>query len=255
MGEIATWVLIPLTLLVFYLCHKIRRIHLQTYEILTTIDLRCDNTYRQLQSFLAIENSLHLARFLPPLQGWAASPDFLLIVMNHALDQKPHVIVECGSGASTLILARCAQMNACGQVYSLEHELAIANKTRGLLKTAGLDNWATVIYAPIVNHTIDGKIHQWYSLTDLPQSNIDLLVVDGPPMPLGSMIRYPAGPLLLPRLKERGAVFLDDMKRCDEQVAFKRWISEYGHFSVEDLGCERGCIALHASGREPSETQ
>ena len=31
--------LIPLTILVLYLCHKIRRVHLKTYEILTRIDL------------------------------------------------------------------------------------------------------------------------------------------------------------------------------------------------------------------------
>lgn len=245
MAELATLMLIPLTFLVLYLCHKIRRVHLKTYEILTHIDLRLDNAYRQLQSLLAIENTLHLARFLPALRGWAASPDFLLVVMNYALDRKPQVVVECGSGASTLILARCAQMNACGKVYSLEHELPIADKTRKMLKRACLDDWATVIHAPLTDHEIDGEVWRWYSLPDMPRCKIDLLLVDGPPMPVGPMIRYPAGPLLLPRLSEGGTVFLDDTNRHDEQAMLKRWISEYENLSIEDFDCEKGCIALH----------
>lgn len=245
MGQVTSLMLIPLTVLLLYLCHKIRRIHLKTYQIITHIDRRLDNTYRQLQAFSAIESTLHLSRFLPPLRGWAASPDFLLIVMNHALDKKPTVVLECGSGASTLVLAKCAQTNACGKVYSLEHDPKIAKRTRDMLERASLSDWGTVIDAPIIRHEIGGEVWRWYSLADLPKRGIDLLVIDGPPMPLGPMIRYPAGPLLFTRVNEGGTVFLDDSDRNDERAILKRWSSEYKSLQVEDLNCERGCVALH----------
>ena len=199
-----------------------------------------------MQSLIVLENRLQLGAALPPLRGWAAAPDFLVILINHALERKPHIIVECGSGASTIVLARCSQICGCGHVYCLEHDAAFAEKIRNRLNMAGLEDWATVLDAPLIQYTIGEDIWSWYSLEWLPNCKIDLLVVDGPPMPLGRMIRYPAGPLLLPELSERGAVFLDDMNRPDEKAVLKRWIAECHNFTVEELEGEKGCVALYA---------
>lgn len=45
---------------------------------------------------------------------WSAAPDFLELIVDHALAHKPDVIVECGSGVSTLMLARCCELYGRG---------------------------------------------------------------------------------------------------------------------------------------------
>jgi hypothetical protein len=239
-------ILVAILALGIYVCHKIRRVHSKTFEILSHMQIQSDNLFQQIQSLVTLQNRLQLSAALPPLRGWNASPDFLMILMNYALEKKPRVIVECGSGASTIVLARCSQISGCGHVYSLEHDAVFAEKTRSRLITAGLADWVTVLNAPLTPHAITGDIWPWYSLEGVPDC-IDLLVVDGPPMPLGEMIRYPAGPLLLHRLNETGAVFLDDTKRADEKAILERWISERGNFMIEEFETEKGCVALHAA--------
>lgn len=238
-------ILVAILTLGLYVSHKIRRVHFKTFEILSHQQMQSDNLFRQIQSLFTLENRLQLSVALPPLRGWSASPDFLILLMTYALERKPCVIVECGSGASTIVLARCSQISGCGHVYSLEHDAVFAEKTRSRLITAGLADWATVLDAPLVTYNLAGGVWPWYSLEGVPDRSVDLLVVDGPPMPLGKMIRYPAGPLLLPKLNGTGAVFLDDMKRADEQEILERWMSECGNFVIEEFETEKGCVALY----------
>ena len=54
-----------------------------------------------------------------------------------------------------------------------------------------------------------------------------MLVIDGPPQAAGTQARYPAGPLLFPRLAPGAAVYLDDAARSDEQAILRRWRSEF----------------------------
>jgi hypothetical protein len=244
-------VLLGILMLNVYLSHKIRRVHLQTFEIIQNAKTNSDNLILQMQHLLTLDDRLSITYALPPLRGWQSSPDFLVILMNHALKTRPHVTVECGSGASTIILARCSQICGDGHVYSLEHDIAFAKKTRDRLSMAGLTNWATVVHAPLIDYLIGGRIWQWYSLGDLPDLSIDLLVVDGPPMPLGKMIRYPAGPLLLPKLSEAGTVFLDDTHRPGEKAIIELWTAEHSNFISEEFQTEKGCVALSTA---PSST-
>ena len=101
-------------LLTAYTLHKVRRVHLMTYEI----KAQWDTVYRQLEALRALDAELSLERALPPTRGWSASPDFLLLIAQHARDARPRIVVECGSGTSTVVLARCMQLNGAGHVYS-----------------------------------------------------------------------------------------------------------------------------------------
>ena len=169
-----------------------------------------------------------------PVGGWAASADFLLVLAKHALEQKPKVIVECGSGTSTLVLALSVQRNGCGHVYSLEHDCEYADKTRERLAQAHLDGFATVIDAPLE----DG----WYKQSAVPSIEIDMLVIDGPPQLAQGLARYPAGPMLLTKLK--GVAFLDDAARPPERECVARWTKEFKPKQVIEFDCEKGCVAL-----------
>jgi predicted O-methyltransferase YrrM len=200
--------------------------------------------FRQLEALQGLYIELRMTRSLPATRGWAASPDFLLEVAQHALHTKPRLVVECSSGTSTLVLARCMQLNGGGHVYSLEHDAAYARATRALLERHGLQDYATVLVAPLRGLELGDRLWQWYAHEVLPGDVIDLLVIDGPPKDTGLQARYPAGPVLFPRLAPGGAVFLDDAKRDDEVAILDRWRLEFPTMSQQLLHCEKGCALL-----------
>ncbi len=229
--------------------HKVRRVHYQTYELLEHMKATRAETealFAQLQCAALLDRLLHLPNGLPPTRGWAGSPDFLLHLARHVLATKPAVLAECSSGVSTLVLARCAQINGRGHVYSLEHEAEYAQKTRDMLAENGLAEWATVLHAPLRQH--DQGYH-WYDTSDLPSAlaNIEVLVVDGPPQAIGPLARYPALPQLQKRLAERFVVFADDSARPDEQEMVRRWMKEFPGTRVKSLPAEKG-LAMVSRG-------
>lgn len=239
--------LLVLILIAVSIFHKVRKIHLVTYKLDVAIDdirREAQSLFSQIQAYQDLTRHLHLERSLPRLRGWAASPDFLLAVAEHALYDKPVTCLECSSGASTIVLARCMQLNGGGHVFSLEHDPYYAQRTRNALSQHGLEAWATIVEAPLID--ISGKPgHKWYSLANLPAiESPELLIIDGPPHDTCPMARYPALPLLEPMLARRAVVFLDDADRPEEQAAVRRWLEEIPGWSLERIDCEKGCARL-----------
>lgn len=247
-------ILFLLTIILFGLCllilHKVRRIHLMQYALQQELEQKLpeylNRTYQQIQAFIDLNRLLQLTYPLPSLRGWAASPDFLLLLAEHVFQKKPRFIVECSSGASTVVLAQCAKLNGYGHVLSLEHDAHYAEKTRQQLIKQGLEDWATVIDAPLINYEFNGQNYQWYKLNaQIENTCIDMLVIDGPPAHLNYCARYPAGPLLLPLLNKEGVIFLDDADRPDEKEIVERWIVEFSGFKVSVNNCEKGAIIMN----------
>jgi len=240
-----------LLLLILLAClliiHKVRKLHLMSFKhdaILDEIRLEAKHLFSQLQAYAMLDKRISLGRSLPPMRGWAASPDILLAIAEYALDEKPMTCMECSSGISTVVLARCMQLNGKGHVYSLEHAPFYAQRTRNLLRQHGLEAWATIVDAPLVDiEPLPG--HRWYSLQNLPElAPVDLLVIDGPPHDTCAVARYPALGLLQNKMGQRFTVFLDDADRSDEQVAVKRWLAEVPGLTSERIDCEKGCVRL-----------
>ena len=229
--------------------HKVRRCYLMQYDVLARLDRiegpGFSNLYRQIEALWNLYRDLGLESSLPPMRGWATSPDFLHLLALHALKMQPQVAVECSSGVSTLVLARCMAIYGKGHVYSLEHSPEFAAKTRANLARLGLTEFATVIDAPLKLYQISGTGYKWYDLGNLPNCKADMLVIDGPPATSCKMARYPAGPLLFPILNRGAYVFLDDAAREDEKSAVDLWSEEE---SVKVLNgfaqAEKGCCVL-----------
>ena len=244
--EVIIIVLLLLSItLTAYTLHKIRRVHLMEFDLQDQYQRLTDALFQQLQAFTALDRRLNLTYALPPLRGWAASPDFLLLLAEHVHREKPEVIVECSSGASTVMLAQCAKQNGKGHVYSLEHDFEYAEKTRQELIKQDLQDWATVIDAPLQDYSFAGEIYKWYKLDAVIETKqIDTLVIDGPPGYLNRYARYPAGPLLLPLLNKNAVVFLDDAERTDEQQIIKNWLTEFPNLQANQHNCEKGAVTL-----------
>jgi predicted O-methyltransferase YrrM len=233
-----------------YSFHKVRKIHLASYEIaekVSAVQRESGVLYSQLVAWHELNRLLEFRRPLPPLRGWAASPDFLLVIAEDALQRKPEVILECSSGSTTLTLARCCEINGNGHVFSLEHDQHYAEITRERLREQGLEDWATVVDAPLISYeTLGGQ--RWYSLEALQVNQpIDLLVIDGPPWNTAALARYPALPMLANRLSASAIIYLDDADRDEEKSTIKRWAEEMPSLNFKKLLCEKGCAAIFLS--------
>jgi predicted O-methyltransferase YrrM len=201
--------------------------------------------YRQLEALLSIMAVLKPTRPLPPMRGFAASPDFLLLLMERIFTDTPELVVEASSGVSTLITAYCLKQLGRGHVVSLEHDAPYVQQTQDLLALHGVSEYATVLHAPLVEYPLSTGVWRWYRLSDLPTDRpIDLLVVDGPPGALQPLSRYPALPLLEQYLSGKASILVDDANRPDEQEMVRRWVAEHRGWSARHYETETGAVAL-----------
>jgi len=159
------------------------------------------------------------------LGDWAITAIFLNRLVEEIYTRKPKLVLECGSGTSTLVAASCLKKIGQGKILSLDHSDEYAQKTRQLLELEGLSNWATVVTAPLKEYNLEIGSFQWYN-DDFMRSidrKIDLLIVDGPPGYLQKLSRYPAVPLLKELFAEECSIMLDDTNRKDEKEIVQKW--------------------------------
>jgi predicted O-methyltransferase YrrM len=179
-----------------------------------------------------------------PWSDWALRPAALAALVSQ-LDGGRREIVECGSGVSTIVLARALRASE-GRLHSLEHDPGWATFVRSWLEREGLERVATVIEAPLRPHPLALDGTGWYeqaALARLPRDGIELLLVDGPPAgePGLGRSRYPALPALAERLVDGAMVVLDDVDRSGEAEVLAAWERET-EFRFERLGEERIAI-------------
>jgi len=185
--------------------------------------------FRQMEALTALYNTLDIQQPLPRTRHTAASPDFLYLLASEIFRLQPALIVELGSGTSTLIAAYCLKKIARGRIVSLDHLDKYAGITQQTITSHGLDNHAEVLHAPLKQYEIDGASYRWYDDAVLKQfDSIDLLIVDGPPQDVSKWARYPAIPLLDSKLHTGSVVLLDDGGRPDETAIVAAWAQKYG---------------------------
>jgi predicted O-methyltransferase YrrM len=225
--------------------YKVIRVHLKLFALSDRITKETGAIYTQIEALMALDKLLSLSQPLPPLRAWAASPDFLLMLAEHVLDARPRCVLECSSGTSTIVIARCLQKLGAGHVYSLEHSARYASVTRNDLRKHGLESWGTVLDAPLESHPRFNRA-RWYSLEGLAavEQPVDMLVVDGPPEDTGPLARLPALPALSSALSPNCVIFLDDADREDEQRVVQKWLAEFPTLQAERIACEKGCVKL-----------
>lgn len=199
----------------------------------------------QVDSINTIGAAVPELRFLPHPTGWAASLALLSEIVEFTVLHEPKTVVELGSGLSTLYLATMMKKSGAGHVYSIEHDSSYAAETVAELASRGLQDFATVIPAELTTLDLDGKNWTWYDInwSGLPD-NIDLLLVDGPPMQTQRLARYPALPIFEDHLSANATVILDDADRKDEQAILKMWLSQFDSFTSRSKFCRKGLAIL-----------
>ena len=206
-------------------------------------------TFRQLETMQNLNTMLPATDVLPATRGWAASPDLLAVLVDLVISGRPSLVVECGSGVSTLWLALAMrQFGIDGRVIALDHEPVFGAKTRDFLARHGVQDLAEVRDAPLESFSLEGETYSWYARAaweDL--TGVDLLFVDGPPAGTNHQARYPALPLLHGSLSPVATAVLDDLVVPDMQKVLQRWLDAYPEFSSELLPLEKQAAVLHRS--------
>ena len=182
---------------------------------------------REVEAQQQLQSTFRPEGLRPLLGGWALTPSGMLDIAQAISRDSPDVVVECGSGTSTMWIALALRDSGGGHVFALEHEPAFAEETRRQLSSQGLSEYATVVDALIVEQNGANEIVEWYDVSRIGEiDRIDILVVDGPPQVLGDLRKY-AIELLSDRFADGTRVFADDVNRDAERTMVTEWIKEF----------------------------
>ncbi|WP_205697904.1 class I SAM-dependent methyltransferase [Conexibacter sp. SYSU D00693] len=199
-----------------------------------------------LEAWQVLRPLLDAGPYLPWSSG-ALRPAALVRACNEVVLGDRRAVVECGSGMSTVVLARLLRQREAGQLVALEHDEGWAQRVHDLLRREALQDRARVVHAPL-----DGD-PPWYAeaaLDDLPMA-IDLLLVDGPPayLPGDEHRRAPALTTLDDRLAHGATVVLDDIDRPGERAVLEGWETATAWRFARD---EVAAVAVGARDRAPT---
>ncbi len=169
-------------------------------------------------------------------EGYAANLEYLEAVANASL-KTAAPILECGSGATTILLGiLCGKQNV--EVWSLEHFPEWRERVSEALNENGLSG-VHVCAAPLKDY---GDF-AWYDppLAQMPPE-FSLVICDGPP---GSTKggRYGLLPVMGERLSPGATILLDDAGRPGELELIKKWELEAG-FKTELIKTEASEYAV-----------
>ena len=205
-----------------------------------------NDNYYQVESLLSIYSHLKFQASIPTTRGMAASPDFLKLIMETIISNKPELIVELGSGTSTIIAAKTIEKLKNGFLLSIDNDAKFAEQTRQRITLETLEKYSEVITSELKDITVNGESYNWYDTSFLEKIDrkIELLIVDGPPRIINKNARFPAIPLLKKYFTDDMVILLDDGRRKDEQNTVKLWLKELDKFNVDYFNTEKGTFKL-----------
>lgn len=177
--------------------------------------------------------------------AWPISPDFGLYLVTLLEQNDYDLVIEFGSGISTVIIAKTLVRLAHKRVdkfpvafTSFDHLEQYYRQTFTMLQQANLTEYVELHHAPLQAwQAPNGDTYSYYDCHQIlailarqyPSTGLRVLVVvDGPPGKTGPHARYPAAPLVLKHFA--GAcidLLLDDYIRQDEKEIAQLWQADY----------------------------
>lgn len=166
--------------------------------------------------------------------GWSMSSFGLMLLLNEIHEKKRKNIIEFGSGASSIVMARSlSKCNSEGKVTSIENDPYYCDHLNDLALKGGLSEVVRFIYAPLYPCPYLPK-NKWYDHNVLQgivndQEMHDMVVIDGPPAWNNKikLSRYGAIPFIIDHLADGYSIFLDDANRKGEKEIMKMWEERY----------------------------
>ena len=156
--------------------------------------------------------------------------------------REPNIIVEFGSGASSI---RLANQFTNSQVISLENNLWCWQNTRMLATQYLQSNNLDLLYRKLEFKLYgSSKLLSYEQTSCFKDLEVDCVLIDGPPF---FTIRGREACLyqIYQQLKIGGIVILDDFKRRDERTIVENWLAVYPNsFSLDVLSVGHGLAIL-----------
>jgi protein-L-isoaspartate O-methyltransferase len=170
--------------------------------------------------------------------GWSVTPAMAQRLVERLGQQQPRRILEAGSGLTTALLARYAQLTGA-QVVTLEHDLRFYRQTAALLERLRLRRAVDLRLAPLgaLRHNGWGPV-RWYR--PLPAGPFDFVFVDGPPQQLGREGTLFA---LAGQLSAGGELWLHNGHREHERACLAAWQRAF-HFDAALVDVDKGAWIL-----------
>ncbi len=168
---------------------------------------------------------------LPHLGSWKADTFLLHRMVDIIEASAPATVVELGSGATSLVIAKALAQHGGGMLHSYDQHAPFVEAMEGWLAEHQLD--AAFHHAPLGQRDVRWP-GLWYNLTAVPGS-IDLLVIDGPPWAVHPFARGMAE-RLFPLIAPGGMVLLDDAARPGERYVARRWKKAWPDFTFHYEG-------------------
>jgi len=84
-------------------------------KFLDTILSRVDNSARQVESYIQLNSFFERGELLPDLHGWPISPDLAVYLMRTIKQGDYDLIIEFGSGSSTVLMAQAIAQKLLGR--------------------------------------------------------------------------------------------------------------------------------------------
>lgn len=193
--------------------------------------------YRQTEAFIQLTNLLDFKAALPSTRSWAASPDLLLTISEIIKKAQPALVVELGSGISTLVAAK----SGARKIVSIDNSDVWGAKTFALLKEhkiRGVDVRIASLQ-PYANGS------EWYDVEAIKDlKKIDVLIIDGPPGSKNPEARYPALQQFKDKLSASAIVIIDDVHREGERKLAEDFAKALPNHELMILDHEKGTAII-----------
>ncbi|MEX0649220.1 MAG: class I SAM-dependent methyltransferase [Balneolaceae bacterium] len=201
----------------------------------------------KIQALQEIYHLLSIRSPLPSMTSWAATPELAIKVIELIQTHKPNIIVELGSGITTLLSGYALErFHPDGKLISIDHDPIYTEKTLNKIHHHKLEKFIELRNAPLTKTELNGKRWNWYNTDQLHfDKTIDLVIVDGPPVKTQKDARYPALPLLFNHLSQSSVIIIHDTHRDAESRIVDSWLENFPVFEKEPFSTEKGITILY----------
>ncbi|MGQ0456063.1 MAG: class I SAM-dependent methyltransferase [Hyphomicrobium sp.] len=202
-----------------------------------------ENLYKQFSALLDVKEIVGPGTQLGTLRGWALSPDALLVVLREIQRRTSPVVVEFGSGESTIAIAATLKGAGAGRLITVEHDSNYADRIASRLARSDLSKFVDIRLAPLRDY--DGlagfPVFRSYDLAAL-DVDFDIALVDGPVWELGLATRLVPLQWAVDRIHGDRVVYLDDAARPPETAIAAHLRTVSPNIFQERIDCEKGLI-------------
>lgn len=263
-----------LTALATFTGKSIKKLATQIASSTNSIKESSSNDADQLGRLIGIQNYLIHGQHPLSFRGSSVSPDLGLILIDLLSRNKYDLIIEFGSGTSTVLISKIVDHlhkvqgaesdRTSPHIDVFEHLPNYHEKIISILEQEGLQHIAQVHLTPLKAHTEgDGTTVPYYDCHELlselaskstpKMGNSILVLVDGPPEGTNLMARLPA----LDVLKDHFPMacielVLNGYRRPNELAIVETWARECSRagipFSFEAVQTEKGCAIFRYRG-------